>query len=113
MRALSACSRGFCLTTVLLSLVFRLFPPSDASVFQDLPYKELNIRSFNLKSPFAIVSSAKEVYDLKEAQEVNKHFRLKEHSSLVSDIFFRVNFNTITKSIRQQSGVNVIAHLSE
>ena len=51
---------------ILLSLI-----TSDATTFHDLTYKELSSRSYALNSSFAIVSSAKELYDLKHAQEVH------------------------------------------
>ena len=53
------------LLVVLLSLI-----SSHAEMFHDLSYKELSSRSYSLNSSFAIVSSAKELYDLKHAQEV-------------------------------------------
>ena len=54
---------------ILLSLI-----TYDATMFHDLTYKELSSRSYSLESPYAIVSNAKELYDLKHAQEVQIHY---------------------------------------
>ena len=53
------------LLVILLSLI-----TYDATMFHDLTYKELSSRSYSLDSYYAIVSNAKELYDLKHAQEV-------------------------------------------
>ena len=72
---------------VLLSLVLYLsILPSDSTTFQDLPYKELNVRSYSLKSPFAIVASAKELYDLKEARQVKKLILPQYSDYLITEI---------------------------
>jgi hypothetical protein len=41
-----------------------------ASLLHDLTYKELDDRSFALNSNFASVASARDLYDLNEAQQV-------------------------------------------
>ena len=53
-----------------MSLLLVLFVTTKASPFHDLTYKELTVRSYSLNSSFSIVSSAKELYDQKHAQEV-------------------------------------------
>lgn len=47
-----------------------------ASLLHDLSYKELNDRSFSLNSNFASVASARDLYDLNEAQQVRSPIKL-------------------------------------
>jgi hypothetical protein len=54
-----------------LAFTFLIFAAlSQASLLHDLTYQELDDRSFALNSNFASVASARDLYDLNEAQHV-------------------------------------------